>query len=141
MQNTTVNDLARAVVGIWALSALFAWVGVVRHAYRAYRARVDRNALTPIERKGWLGWAADSHLIAEHCRLAVKGGLLVFAMLTLWRQLDRAATLDPILDTRDLIAPLVFLLALVLLTHWSNLDLARRPVRRQRHRMRAAERA
>lgn len=121
--------LVVGVPGLWLLCALLAWVGVVRHMYRAYCQRRELAAIRREGVNGWLRWSAETNLMGERFRWLVKAGLLVFALLRFSVQWERLALLAPEWDWRDVAQPLVYLLVLLLLTHWSNWEAASRPRR------------
>lgn len=117
---------------LWLAGAILAWGGVVRHSYRIYRAQQERDAIRRAGENGWLRWAANSHLMEERFRWSVKLVLLEFALVrgsVIWDRLERLA---PAWDWRDYVQPLLYLLVLLLLTHWSNWEAAYRPRRTAR---------
>lgn len=114
---------------LWGLDAVLAGIGVVRHGYRATQARRDRDAIRRAHQNGLLAWAVDSNLMGERCRAGLKLGLCAFALLRLSVQWERLDLLAPEWDWRDVVQPLLYLLVVLLLTHWSNWEAQHRPKR------------
>jgi hypothetical protein len=114
---------------LWLLCALLAWVGVVRHSYRAWLARRELRVIRQAGVNGGLRWAAETNAMGEWCRLWVKAGLLALALLRLNVQWERLDVLAPEWDWRDVVQPLLYLCVLLLLTHWSNWEAGHRPTR------------
>ena len=122
-----IDLLPLSILGIWLANDLLSWVGMVRHAWRARMAHREIRIIHEAGINGFLAFAAESNLLNERFRCAMKMALLVFSWLTTTRFLDRVAAIEPLLDGRDLVGPLIILVALLLLTYWSQLDAQRRP--------------
>jgi len=120
------NPLLPAVL-IWLLNCVLAWVGVVRHAYRAYHEYLEILAIEGDGINSLVHFAAATLLVNERFRCLVKGCLLAYSALTLWRLVDRAEETAALADWRDLAAPLMVTALLVTLTFWSELEMHRRP--------------
>lgn len=119
--------LALCVALLWSASMVLALVGVVRHVYRCRQAHIDIAWIRATKANGMLRYAAEGTLLAERCRAITKIVLCLFAGLVLWRLADRVEDVAAMLDWRDVAAPVAFLVLLLVLTHWSNLDAERRP--------------
>jgi len=120
------NPLLPAIL-IWLLNCALAWVGVVRHAYRAYLERLELVAIKCAHINGLVRFAASTMLVNERFRCLVKLSLLGYSALTLWRLVDRTDELAPVADWRDVAAPLMVTALLITLTFWSELEMHRRP--------------
>ena len=128
------DGLALAVVAMWTAGALMAVVGICRHVVRAV---ADQAALDELTMQGEAALphvepetrrqvfyhtrlAAQRSVRGEYVRVALKGLLLGMAVPML--SLSVSKWLDPaaMWDVRELMVPALFVVALGLLTWWSN---------------------
>lgn len=127
--NAMIANTLLIAMTIWLANILVSWVGVVRHAYRIYRAHAELADIIASHENGLVRYAAEGALMNEWYRLFLKCGLCLYGALTIWRFVDRIAETSWLLDWRDIAGPLSYLAVITLLTVWSEHECRRRPHR------------